>query len=245
MAAAAHFGRKERYSFECAAEFGQCYGQGYEDLLWWVKRSLMAGMNAQVLHGASYSGDCAGSNPQSSLMKAAWPGYEGFGKFVSNNWNRTPDVNHARGCMDAIARLNGVFRTQARVDVCVFRQAYENHGNGPDFYLYGDDGALMNAGYSYEYVSDFLLHLPQAVVQEKELDREGAGYHALIVPPQTRMSKSAMEKILSLAKEGFPVVLVGEAPQEALYYSECRTKEALENGKSGKESCGMPQRKIR
>ena len=79
MAAAVHFGRKERYSFECAAEFDQCYGQGYEDLFWWVKRSLMAGMNAQVLHGASYSGVCSGTNPENSLMKnVIWPGYEGF-----------------------------------------------------------------------------------------------------------------------------------------------------------------------
>ncbi|MEY8327188.1 hypothetical protein AALB47_25350 [Lachnospiraceae bacterium 54-11] len=45
---------KNRYSFECAAEFGNSYGQDYEDLFWWIKRSLMAGMNAQVLHGVSF-----------------------------------------------------------------------------------------------------------------------------------------------------------------------------------------------
>ncbi len=228
MAAAAHLGRKKRYSFECAAEFGQCYGQGYEDLLWWVKRSQIAGMNAQVLHGASYSGRVEGTNPESTLARnVQWPRYEGFGKFVSNNWNRTPDASHARGCMDAIARMNHVFRNQAKIDIAIFRQAYENNGNGPDFYLYPDDGELLNRGYSYEYLSDFLLRHPHAKVTERELDREGAGYRALIVPPQERMSRSAMKRIIELAENGLPVVLIGEAPQTALYYSEVRSAEDL------------------
>ena len=54
-------------------------------------------MNAQVLHGASYSGRCTGADPDNVLAKSAlWPGYAGFGKYVSNNWNRTPDENHAK-----------------------------------------------------------------------------------------------------------------------------------------------------
>ena len=226
MAAAAHLGRKKRYSFECAAEFGQCYGQGYEDLMWWIKRSQMAGMNAQVFHGASYSGACIGADPQNPLARnAVWPGYEGFGKFVSNNWNRTPDVGHARGCLDAITRQNSVFRKQARVDLAIFRQAYENNGNGADFYLYDDGGALQNLGYSYEFVSDELLRLTGAEVKDGELDRDGVGYRALIVPPQERMSENAMKTILELSRQGLTVVLAGKAPEEALYYSESRTRE--------------------
>ncbi|OUP81325.1 hypothetical protein B5F07_17890 [Lachnoclostridium sp. An169] len=236
MAAAVHMGRKSRYSFECAAEFGQSYGQGYEDLMWWVKRSLMAGMNAQVLHGASYSGRCTGADPNNVLAKSAlWPGYEGFGKYVSNNWNRTPDENHARGCMDAISRMNRVFREHARIDLCIFRQAYENSGLGADYYLYDDDGLLTNMGYSYEYVSDYLLHLPQAEVRNGELDPEGPGYRALIVPHQGKMSGRAMQRILALAEEGLPVVLVGEAPEESCYFSEWRSAEERENWRNCRE----------
>lgn len=229
MAAAAHFGRKERYSFECAAEFGQSYGQSYEDLMWWIKRSLMAGMNAQVLHGGSYSGNCAGTNPESRLAKSVtWPGYEGFGRFISNNWNRTPDIRHARGCMDAVARLNGIFRKKARIDLCVFRQAYENSGLGEEFYLYDDNGRLTNGGYSYEYVSDYLLHLPQAEVKNGVLDAEGAAYRALIVPPQKRMSERAMSRIWHLAAQGLLVILIGGKPEEGLYRSEWLNEEQRE-----------------
>ncbi|NBJ99922.1 hypothetical protein D5282_22165 [bacterium 1xD8-48] len=70
---------KNRYSFECAAEFGNSYGQDYEDLFWWIKRSLMAGMNAQVLHGASYSGGYWGVlSENGNIPGTQWPGYAFF-----------------------------------------------------------------------------------------------------------------------------------------------------------------------
>ncbi len=225
MAGAAHLGRKKRYSFECAAEFMHDYGQGYEDLMWWVKRSLISGMNAQVLHGASYSGRCTGNHPDNLLnTMGVWPGYDGFARYVSNEWNRTPDRAHARGVLDAVSRLNMVFRGHARIDCAVFRQSYLNDGIGPEFLNYPDDGALQNAGYSYDFVSEHLLDLPAADVSEAQLDRPGAGYRALVVPPQERMSEHAMGRILALAAHGLPVILVGPAPKEAMYFFECRTE---------------------
>lgn len=156
MAAAVHLGRKKRYSFECAAEFGHSYGQSYEDLFWWVKRSLMSGMNAQVLHGASYSGKYTGTLASGEQIAGTqWPGYEGFGKLVSNYWNRTLSLEDARGCMDTMTRLNTIFRKQAKIDCAIFRSSYSNDGAGSEHALYPDDGILSNRGYSYEFVSDF------------------------------------------------------------------------------------------
>lgn len=75
MAASVHLGRRKRYSFECAAEFGHGYGQDYEDLLWWIKRSVMAGINFEVLHGASYSGAYHGElSVDGSMPGVEWPG---------------------------------------------------------------------------------------------------------------------------------------------------------------------------
>ena len=34
MSAAAHIARKKRYSYECAYEYANAYGQTYEDLMW-------------------------------------------------------------------------------------------------------------------------------------------------------------------------------------------------------------------
>lgn len=217
MAAAAKLGRKRRHSFECAAEFGNGYGQSYDDLLWWVKRSLMAGMNAQVLHGGSYSGRYQGK------LQGDWPGYEGFGLkgAVSNNWNRTPDVDHARGCIDAITRMNAVFQLQGKVDAAVLRNEYLNNGWGGDgTHLYPDGGALMHAGYSYEFLSPALLKHPNCKVTDRRLDMEGAAYKVLLIPQVKAIGLETLESIRTLLMAQFPVVWIGEKPQHMMYYHE-------------------------
>lgn len=226
MAASVHLGRKDRYSFECAAEFGNSYGQDYEDLFWWVKRGLMAGMNAQVLHGASYSGGYSGKYSENGTVPGTrWPGFEGFLKTVSNNWNRTLSVTDARGCMDTITRLNMVFRKQAKVDCAIFRASYSNDGEGSEFCLYKDNGALSNKGYSYEFVSEYLLQMDVCTVQDHVLDKEGVGYKCLIIPEIGKISAVSLNIVNDLALSGLPVVWVGAKPVCSRYYNEWNTKE--------------------
>jgi len=226
MAAAVHLGRKERYSFECAAEFGNAYGQDYEDLFWWIKRSLMSGMNAQVLHGASYSGAYNGKySVNGQIPGFKWPGYEAFGKYVSNYWNRTLSEKHARGCMDTIARLNTIFRKKAKIDCAIYRQSYINSGLGSEYCLYEDGGALLSYGYSYEFVSPFLLNLPVCKVTDGILDKDGVDYKCLIVPEQRMVSIEFIKKAQELLSEGFPIVWIGKKPQYAMYYSEWKDDE--------------------
>lgn len=221
MAAAAHLGRKERYSFECAAEFGHSYGQDYEDLLWWVKRSLMAGMNAQVLHGASYSGGYSGKHSvDGQIPGSTWPGFEGFGKFVSNYWNRTLSIPDAKGCLDTVTRLNMVFRKQARVDCAIFRNAYGSDGLGSEFCLYPDGGRLSNKGYSYETVTEYLLQLPVCTVTDGILDKDGVGYKCLIIPEVKFLSLTAIRRLEALAVAGWPILWVGKRPDCAMFYGE-------------------------
>lgn len=224
MSAAAHMGRKERYSFECAAEFGNSYGQSYEDLFWWIKRSMMAGMNAQVLHGGSYSGGYYGEKSvDGNIPGVKWPGFEAFDQFVSNYWNRTLSVEHARGCMDAAARMNVLFRKKAKVDCAVFRNNYHSEGMGSEFCLYPGGDVLNNRGYSYEFVSGELLKLPVCKVSGGRLDEEGPAYKCLIVPEQDSISVEMLKKMRELADAGLPVIWIGSLPQRASFYSEWNT----------------------
>ncbi len=226
MAAAVHLGRKDRYSFECAAEFGNTYGQDYEDLFWWIKRSFMAGMNAQVLHGASYSGGYYGKHSENGAIPGTqWPGFEGFLKTVSNNWNRTLSVADARGCMDTITRMNMIFRKKAKVDCAIYRASYSNDGEGSEFCLYKDDGALANKGYSYEFVSEYLLQMEVCMVQDHVLDKDGVGYKCLIIPEIEKVSGTFLNRIKALVLSGLPVIWVGAKPLCSRYYGEWDTKE--------------------
>ena len=236
MAAAAHLTGKRRYSFECAAEFGHSYGQSYEDLFWWIKRAAMAGMNAQVLHGGCYSGRYEGVCAENGQIPGtAWPGYEGFGKFVSNYWNRTLSLPDARGSLDAITRMNTIFRMRAKVDCAIFRDSYINPGDAGEFCLYADDGALANQGYSYEFVSEELLCLPEA--REELVEEAGQtgmqiapgmpGYRCLIIPEQQGMSLGMLKRVRSLSLQGFPVIWIGKQPREPKFFREVRTEEEL------------------
>ncbi len=224
MAAAAHLGEKERYSFECAAEFGHSYGQDYEDLFWWVKRSLMAGMNAQVLHGASYSGAYKGVVSENGYVPGThWPGYEGFDMMVSNYWNRTLSVEDAKGCMDTIMRLNRIFRQEVVVDCAVLRTSYSNDGLGGEFCLYQDEGRLSNAGYSYEFLSEALLELWLDKIEKENIWR--TYYKCVIIPQQKQMSTSLLRIVKQLSEAGIPVIWVGEQPESAYFYKEWNSPE--------------------
>lgn len=226
MAASVHLGRKKRYSFECSAEFGNNYGQTYEDLFWWVKRSLMSGMNAQVLHGASYSGGYKGKySINGNLANVSWPGYEAFGKTVSNEWSRTLSISDARKCMDTISRMNTIFRKKAKIDCAIYRSSYSNSGLGSEHCFYDDGGMLSSRGYSYETVSPELLKLPVCTVREGVLDPDGVGYKCMIIPKQKRISIDFLIKVTELLRDGFPIIWEGDKPEIALYYKEWRTEQ--------------------
>lgn len=226
MASAVHFCRKERYSFECAAEFGNSYGQDFEDLFWWIKRSYMAGMNAQVLHGGSYSGAFWGEgNENGKIPGEYWPGYAGFGMMVSNNWNRTLSKEDCRGCMDTIARMNHIFGLDAKIDCAIFRYSYGDLGTGSEFCLYPDDGAMVNRGYSYEFLTEALLMELLKREQDGVLDKDGASYRCLIIPETEKISLNMLLIIEKLTEKKFPVLYIGKLPGLPVFFSEVNTEE--------------------
>lgn len=221
MAAAVHLGQKSKYSFECAAEFGNTYGQDFEDLLWWIKRSYMAGMNAQVLHGGSYSGGYHGKySVNGNLPGIEWPGFDGFLKSVSNNWNRTLSEMDSKAVMDTIARMNIIFRKKSKIDCIIYRDSYTNDGEGSEFFLYNDNGMLAKQGYTYEYASEYLLTSKLCNVKDGMIGNPYPGYKCLIIPEITKVSVPLMSRIKEFVKAGFPVIWVGSKPLHSRYLRE-------------------------
>lgn len=205
MAGAVHLYHKPIYSYECHAEFENAYGQTYEDLLWWIKRGALAGINNQVLHGASYNG----GYHQSCLPNVTWPGYEAFGRFISNYWNRQLNPQVTRQNIEAIAKINTIMQKQPHIDLAIYRQTYLNNGKGGDGdYIIHDHQCLMNHGYTYDFVSLELLLNPSIQVTHHRLDENGVGYKALILPETTHLSLQAIEHFKTLANSKFPIFLV-------------------------------------
>jgi hypothetical protein len=220
MAAAVHLLGKSRFSIEVAAEFTSAYGQTLRDLLWWNKRAWAAGVDSQVLHGASYSGAYDGpGSVDGALPGIKWPGFEGFMGLVSNNWNRLAAPNALRSVADYMARTNLVLSKPAKVDVAVYRDGLDifvdpSRSPGDGQALYPDGGLLNARGYSYDLVSPALLALPQATVKGGRLAASGPSYKALVVPFQRAMSLDTLRRISGMAQSGLPVVFVGDLPSE-------------------------------
>lgn len=178
MAGTVHLLGKEKYSYECSAEFGNGYGQTFEDIFWWIKRSYSAGMNDQVFHGASYNG-----NYKDHL-------YEPFLKEVSNYWNRVQSKECMAYQLKAYARLNQLLQSQHFVDLAIYRQEYINNGKGGDgSHILKDDLLLTKQGYTYDFVSKHTLCL---------LKENKPNYKAFIIPKNSYIDKTTQNQIESL-----------------------------------------------
>ena len=225
MAAAVNLARKPIYSFECAAEMNNAYAQTHEDLLWWAKRSYLGGMNAQVIHGASYCGYYEGEGAENGLLPHVnWPGYEGFGKRSwSNAWNRTLAPAHQRAALTYLARCNFVLRNPHKVDVAIYQNRYSNKSFAGAFdggYIFRDRNVLGDAGYTYEFLSAALMEHPNARVEKGIFDAEGAAYRAIVIDNEEYMPLSVARHLAVYAQAGLSVIFVGCLPRARFYESE-------------------------
>ncbi len=208
MAGAVHLSHKNMYSYECSAEFENGYGQTFEDIFWWIKRSYCGGMNQQVFHGAAYSGHYYGTgNEDGYFPGTTWPGYESFARVISNYWNRTLDKEGMHHHLDMIARYNMLLQKKHIVDLAIYRPNYINDGKGGDEdHILNDHLLLSRYGYQYDFVAPSLLE--NVAIDDHKIDINGPAYQALVIPPQTAMSNHHIEKLLSLIDEGLSIFMI-------------------------------------
>ena len=192
--------------------------KGNEDagFLYHYNRQMAAGVNRAVLHGFSY---------KSALMQQ-WPGdsFMSMGNFP-NEWDdKTPMWEHIQDMTGYLSRAQYVMQKgQADVDLAVYRLYYYNYHTSMDWEL----NEIEKAGYTYDYAAPDLIRQEQMKVGSQGgrsvLSEEGPSYKALILDQrklmngEEQMTASDMpldvaEKIVDYARQGLPVVIVGEAP---------------------------------
>ncbi|MHA7287676.1 glycosyl hydrolase [Arthrobacter sp. MDT3-44] len=212
-AAAAHASDKPVISTECCATPGRTNAFGWQDTLPIVEGNFAGGVNNVVFHGYSYN-----KSPD-----ATWPGWIRFGQnSFSENYGKQPAWELAEPVADYLGREQVVLREGRQVtDVAVFRHSYNDmvRGTTPAKY-YDDAGALQSAGYSYGFVSPAMLDLESFTVEDGRLDADGAGYRAVIVDQNTKLTVDAANHLLEVAEAGLPVVFVGDVPTESPFFAE-------------------------
>ncbi|WP_329058081.1 glycosyl hydrolase [Amycolatopsis sp. NBC_01480] len=176
------------------------------------------GVTQVVWHGFPY----LTAGPPGSGSQSRWPGmsYGGNTDF-SEAWGPKGGPNWAdyRFVNDALARVQLTMRQGvARFDCAVFRHDFGMNGTwttgvGGDTLL-RSTSELAAAGYTYEYLAPAHIMRKDATVSDRVLFRDSGGYRALILRKQSTMSVAAAKTVLSFARDGLPVLVVGDPPSQ-------------------------------
>ncbi|KAJ6518792.1 hypothetical protein C8R45DRAFT_5162 [Mycena sanguinolenta] len=197
-----HLGNHTLFSSETGANLGESYSFRMAELLLDAKMQYAAGVNVLVLHGFPYSGAYPGTT---------WPGITTFGfNFADMHGPRMPAWDAYKEYLDFLKRTQYVLQSGiAKVDVAIYRKDYDITGSPPF-----QGNSLINAGYSYEYVSPENLILPGVLVSSGRLASGGPSYKAFILNRQPNITVDAAQKVLEYAQSGLPIVISGPVPND-------------------------------
>ena len=230
LAGAVHMERKPVYSYELGAQHGKAFEHMWtkeKGLLWQMHQAMAGGINQVILHGMSYNSKSV-IGPVEPIFK--WPGLSLMGTAFSNEWgDRQPLWEHVTMMTSYISRLQWMLRQgNPKVDLAICRQEYD----GVNYTMEQGISPFTRAGYSYEYISHFLLSEYSDFVTGENgqylWNRDGAAYKALIVDYQKNREKdtlqqpfltlSDMNNMLKLAEKGLPIFWTIGEPQFSSSY---------------------------
>ncbi|MFF5105189.1 glycosyl hydrolase [Streptomyces sp. NPDC000134] len=196
-------------SCEAGAYNGSAYSTTWDRFLRTMGGAYAAGVNQTVVHGFSYA----------TVPGAAWPGFAAFSPYngapgYGESWGpRQPTWEHMTDIAGYLGRVHRVLRAGvARADVAVFRQTgYTATGIGASWFT----ATGVPLGWTHQFLSGPLLDLPSATVRGGRLAPDGPAYKALFVEGDffysgtPTLALADARKLLALAREGLPVVLLG------------------------------------
>ncbi|KAL3250972.1 hypothetical protein ABHI18_010909 [Aspergillus niger] len=175
-------------------------------LLWSINRAVVGGVNQFVIHGLSYTGN---------YWATTWPGYTAFSYFYGELWsNKQPAWDHGfADFLEYVSRLQ--FSQQAgplKTDIAVYNK--ESATDASFRWHAGNMTQLIDAGYSYSYLSPENFGLAQAYVGNQTLGPDGPAYKVLLVYSASNLTYESISKIAQFAEAGLPVILVDGDPSQ-------------------------------
>ncbi|KAJ7837087.1 hypothetical protein B0H14DRAFT_2589426 [Mycena olivaceomarginata] len=123
---------------------------------------------------------------------------------------RMPAWDYYKEYLDFLKRTQYTLQSGvAKVDVAIYRKDYDITGSPP---FRGN--SLVNAGYTYEYVSPENLKLPGVSVSNGRLAAGGPAYKAFVLNRGPNITVDAAQKLLDYARAGLPIVISGGVPND-------------------------------
>ncbi|WP_217361577.1 glycosyl hydrolase [Aeromicrobium stalagmiti] len=211
MAGGRDLGGRTVLSCEAAAYNGAAYNVTWDRVLTTVNSIYAAGVNQAVLHGFPYA----------EAPGAAWPGFAAFSPYGNNTpgfseaWGpRQPTWKHVPDVAAYLKRTQWVLQTGTNtVDLVFYRQkGWAATGIGALWAT--NDGIPL--GWSHSFISSDVLGWPSASLKRGRLAPDGPAYKAMIIEGdafrgrRATLTLSAAKRVAELAKNGFPIVFLGD-----------------------------------
>uniref|UniRef100_A0A0W0ETP8 Secreted protein n=2 Tax=Moniliophthora roreri TaxID=221103 RepID=A0A0W0ETP8_MONRR len=196
-----HLGNRSIFSSETAARPGLAVSIPMSKLLEDSKLQFAGHVNLIMLHGYAYSGPYPGTT---------WPGFCTFAYlFADMHGPKMPGWTHYKGYLDFLARNQYILQSGVpKVDVALYRKGYDTVKDQSLF----PSTSLIEAGYTYEYVSPENFNLPGVVVEDGRLALGGPAYKALVLNRVQNITIDGAQHLIDFANDGLPVVIAGGIP---------------------------------
>lgn len=192
---------KQVVSSEAGAVALGVFQQTIPELLWDLKRSIVGGVNAFVLHGMPFSG---------YYPNTTWPTYTTFAYLFSEMHNRhQPGWEYYQEFMNYTARVQHVMQSGvAKVDLAFWLKSTDYEAVTRQYW----PTDLEEAGYTYEYLSPDDFSLPQAYVEDGLLAPTQQGFQALVIRGNDTLTTFGVSKLSQWANQGLPIIFSGGTP---------------------------------
>jgi hypothetical protein len=199
-----------------ALTFGTDYTTAWEADVKGLNLDWAGGANRVNMHGTPFN-ETANQLPAETTINGVaseWPGWEfqhgsanGYGVFDARQayWSDMYQLTGYIGRTQSVLQ-GGV----AKPDIAVL----EGSSNSYSLPRTNSLQTLLDAGWTYNVLDEQMLTLPNAKVTNGVLDEygptnglhEGPAYKAIVVSGATTLSTAAIEKLVSYAKAGLPVI---------------------------------------
>ncbi|KAK7029400.1 hypothetical protein VNI00_014654 [Paramarasmius palmivorus] len=197
-----HLGNRSIFSSETAARPGFAVALPMSKLLEDSKAQFAGHVNLLMLHGYAYSGP---------YPNTTWPGICTFAyNFADMHGPKMPAWDHYKGYLDYLARNQYILQSGTpKVDVALYRKGYDFTRDLPSPF---PSTSLIDAGYTYEYVSPENFKLPGIFVTEGRLAPAGPAYKAVVLSRIQNITVDAAQSLVDFANDGLPIVIAGGVP---------------------------------
>ncbi|KAF4466478.1 hypothetical protein FALBO_6661 [Fusarium albosuccineum] len=202
-------GKTTILSDELGAYFGEAYGVTWKFLLSTANHDISLGVSQIVIHGFPYA------TSQTSL----WPGYAPFTPLGGSSngfadaWGpRQPQWMHANMASAYLANSQKLLQESGpSIDIAILNTAWGVTATW-------EDKSLNDAGFSYQFPTPKLLQLRDVKVRSAKFSSKEAAYKAMVIKTEV-MDVDTAQLLLTYARAGLPIVIVGTLPSYTFSYS--------------------------